>query len=311
MGTREKYITVCICTYNNHCMLYDSMQSLVKQSVSSELYDVIILDNSTKLTHPLYDKCKLFASRQGNFKYITRPATGLSDARNMCVTECKTELIHFIDDDALAHVDLVENAIGCFSGNINLSVMGGKVLPNWSQSPRPTWLSDDALGYLSMLDLGSSELIYSESEGMWLAGANICFRKKVLENCGGFSTNLGRNGSHGGLLGAEEMELIYALKDSHTIMYSPRCVVDHIVQPSRLTQSWFVKRVSWQAATDVMTNVSYLENPGYWSNNKPGGEFIKESMHLLFRESKTPGEFSEKLKVAKLLAFWMLNDFKM
>ena len=305
-----KKITICICTYDNYALLVVSMQRLVTQSVPPTEYDVLILDNSPSDVLVGCEYAESFASKHKNFTYVKKQTDGLSGARNECIKLTTTELIHFIDDDAFADFNFVESTLDCFTRHTKLSVMGGKVVPNWSLIKRPHWLSDDALGYLSMLDLGSSELIYGELEGMWLAGANICFRKQVLENYGGFSTNLGRNGSHGGLLGAEEMQLIYALKDSHTIIYSPRCVVEHVVQPNRLTQTWFVKRASWQAVTDVMTNVSYLENPGYWSNNKSGGEYIRESMYLLFRESKTPNEFSEKLKLAKLLAFWMLNDFK-
>ena len=304
MGVKlKKKITLCVCTYDSYHYLLRCMKSIAEQEVSADLYNVIILDNTPSPSGDEYEKCKQFSKTLPNFKYINKLTDGLSGARNECLSMCTTKIIHFIDDDALVCKKFVEETIKCFDKHKNLSIMGGKVTANWSESPRPHWLSDDALGYLSVLDFGDSELAYGERDGMWLVGANIAFDVETLKKFNGFSAKLGRKGSDGGLLGAEEMELVYAMHPTHKIVYSPVSVIEHIIQPNRLNQEWFVKRVAWQSISDVMTNVDYLQNPGPWSDNKKCCDYVKENIKFIFSESVTKEEFSIKLKVVKLLSF--------
>jgi hypothetical protein len=38
------------------------------------------------------------------------------------------------------------------------------------------------------------------------------------------------------------------------VLYSPHAVVEHIIDPARLTKSWFRRRVAWQAVSDYLMN---------------------------------------------------------
>lgn len=310
MGDDIKKITICVCTYNNYPLLFSCMQRLATQSLYMDKYDVLILDNSPQKFLEKSIGCKQFSDRLENFTYVNKPTDGLSGARNECIDLTSTELIHFIDDDALVDFNFVKNTLECFYRHSDLMVMGGKVHPNWSLVERPEWLCNDALSYLSMLDFGESEMWYSENPGMWLVGANICFRRSCLIKYGKFSNKLGRKGWSKSLLGAEEMQLIYKMQNSEKILYNPTSVVDHVVPVDRMNQSWFIKRVAWQAVSDVMTDTFYMENPGGWSDDKFGYDFLKENANTLFDETDDPDIFCQKLKVAKMLSFWMLNDFK-
>ena len=305
-----KKITISICTYDNYALLVDSMQRLANQSVPPTEYDVLILDNSPPDVLVGCEFAESFAAKHKNFTYVKKQTDGLSGARNECIKLTTTDLIHFIDDDAFAEFNFVESTLDCFTRHTKLSVMGGKVVPNWSLTKRPPWLSDDALGYLSMLDFGNEEIMFGDEDGMWLVGANICFKVDVLKKYGGFSNKLGRKGWSRSLMGAEEMKLIYEMKDSEDIIYSPNVVVSHVVPRDRMNQSWFIKRVAWQSVSDVMTDTFYLEHPGSWSDGKHGYDFIRDEIETLFSETDSSEMFSRKLKVVKMLSFWMLNDFK-
>jgi hypothetical protein len=290
-------------------LLSKCIHSITHQSINQSEYDVLILDNTPNTLVSNAVECKALASIHANIRYVTKQTGGLSEARNECMKLTSSELIHFIDDDALVDYQFVQNTLSCFERHTNLSVMGGRVLPDWSLVSRPSWLHDDALGYLSMLDFGDIEICFGEIHGMWLVGANICFKLDTLKKYGGFSNQLGRRGSSRSLLGSEEMKLIYEMKNFEKIVYSPHSVVNHVVPPERMNQSWFIKRVSWQSVSDIMTDTFYMEEPGSWSNDKPGYEFIKEGLSSLITDTTDPTEFLYKLKVAKLLSFWMLNDF--
>jgi glycosyltransferase involved in cell wall biosynthesis len=306
----QKKITICICTYNNYALLYGCLQRLANQSIEFNEYDVLIMDNSPSEYTEKSLNCRKLCKKYKNFMYIHKNTDGLSGARNACVELVTTELIHFIDDDTLVDYDFVNNTLECFSMYTNLSVMGGKVIPNWSLTKRPNWITEKLLGYLSMLDFGDKELWYGERHGMWFVGANICFRTKSILKYGGFSNNLGRKAWSRSLLGSEEMELIYKMTQNEEIIYNPKCIVNHIVQPDRMNQSWFIKRVAWQSVSDVMTGSFYLEEPGEWSDHKFGYDFIQDNINLLFTETDDGVTFEKKLRVVQILSFWVLNDFK-
>ena len=53
-----------------------------------------------------------------------------------------------------------------------------------------------------------------------------------------------------------------------------------------------------------------MKESGSWSNYKNGYTFLKETINKLFSESSNHKEFNDKIKTAKLLAFYMLNEFK-
>ena len=165
----EKKLTLCVCTYNNYQYLLRCLKSIADQEVPFDLYNVIILDNTPSPNDDLYEICKSFAKTLPNLKYINKLTDGLSGARNECLQMCDTKIIHYIDDDTLVSKKFVEETIKCFDKHENLSIMGGKVTANWSESPRPEWLSDDALGYLSVLDFGESERNFELHTGMWFA----------------------------------------------------------------------------------------------------------------------------------------------
>ena len=297
-----KHITICICSYNNYDVLYKSINSLVKQSVTQSEYDVLILDNTTNsLTtkhKQAFAKCMILC-KKNNFKYVRKITSGLSGARNACIELTDTPIIHFIDDDAVVHFDFVENTIKCFNENKNLVVVGGKVIADWSMIKKPEWLSNNMLGFLSMLDFWN-DIKKRESEGFWLVGANIAFRKNIFNEIGHFDEGLGRKGNSNTLMGQEENEIISRIPSKYEVIYHPSIKVNHIVPPEKATQTWFLKRVSWQAVSDVMTN-------DLWFSRKPGTKkHIKENLNKILDETNTEKDFADKLEAVQYLVFHLL-----
>ena len=301
--------TVCICTYNNYRLLYKALMSAINQSADTDQFDIIVLDNTpqevldelneldTKILEDIQSLCQV----RPNVRYVHKETDGLSGARNECIKLCETELIHFIDDDAIADRDLVKTMISKFT-NPNVGVVGGKIEPNWSESPRPDWLSDDQLGNLSVADFSDEDIILQEAKSpIWLVGANICFRTRLLKEVGGFNTALGRKGRTKTLLSGEEDEIIRMLSKDHIAMYTPGAKVEHIIQADRLNQSWFIKRCAWQAASDLLLNYS-------WRSDVNGiKDLIHENFDLIFNEARNEREFSIRMKLITYLTHYLLD----
>jgi glycosyltransferase involved in cell wall biosynthesis len=249
-------ITLAISTRESYEFLKRSTEDLINQS--DQDFHVIIQDNTpfgeTIETLNIPD----FAFKDQRFSYIKKECSGLSESRNICVERCKTEYIHFLDDDLSIPSDFVKSVKNVILKNPNACAIGGRVLPDWSFCEKPNWLTRNCLIYLSMLDFGDEQKPFGSSKVPWLVGANLCMKTRKIIEYGLFNTYLGRIGGNQSLLGSEENDLLHRMKGSEEIIYSPEFVVDHYVDPKRLNIDWLIKRASWQAVSDVLSDQHWL-----------------------------------------------------
>lgn len=246
-------ISVAICTYNRYDLLEKAVESLKHQTLSSDAFDIFIVDNSPDFEKSEMMKESVFYKEIPNLHYVIEKTPGLSNARNVAADLCDSEFIAYLDDDAIASEKWLEKIIEAadkFGDQVD--VIGGRIDPIW-ELPRPSWLGDELLGNVSVVDWGGKCRIAGEDE--WFAGANITFRVETLKKLGGFNTGLGRKGSSAILLSNEESELVDAIRESgRLLVYQPKARIDHLVEAKRLERKWFRKRSSWQAVSDFMMN---------------------------------------------------------
>ncbi len=250
-------ISVVICTYNRYDVLKKAIDSLTKQSLDDEKFEILVIDNTPNAEGGKGALAKKGFESIKNLTYVFEKTPGLSNARNVGYKLAKSPYISYLDDDAIASSEWVEEVLKAFESFENVGVVGGRIAPIW-EVPRPSWLGDALVGNVSVVDWGGDLRVAGDDE--WFAGANISFSKRVLEEAGGFSTNLGRKGGGQVLLSNEESEVLNFVKQSEYIeVYNPKASVDHLVEKKRLTRDWFRRRSAWQAASDFMMNAVEAE----------------------------------------------------
>lgn len=252
--------SVAICTYNRYDFLEKAIASTRAQTLPSSRFEVLVVDNSPD-PDELANQSKKFRTVR-NLRWIYEKTPGLSNARNVATANAKSPIIAFLDDDAVADDVWLESLLDSYElfGKSTYSI-GGRVRPMWG-TERPSWLGDELLGYLSVVDLGDEPKLLDPGE--WVAGANVSYRVDALKQAGGFSVSLGRVGAGASLMSNEEVDLADRLKAAGgNIAYDPRAAVDHYVEPSRVTQEWFRRRVAWQAVSD------YVRSPKDVMANSP------------------------------------------
>jgi glycosyltransferase involved in cell wall biosynthesis len=248
----KPHLSVVVCTFDRYDVLPDAICSLQRQQLDAGSLEIIVVDNS-----PSHEKATRFRARfadEPGLAYLLEPTPGLSHARNVGVARARADIVAFIDDDALAAPDWASHILRAFQAYPgSAGVVGGRVLPRWVGA-RPLWLSDDLLGYLSIVDWGGQTRMLQSDE--WLVGCNIAFDKLALSSVGGFSRALGRVGAGLALLSNEDIEVAEKIHRAGRLsIYCPEAVVHHVIDPARLTRAWFRRRSAWQAVSD------YIKDP--------------------------------------------------
>ena len=246
----EIALSAVICTYNRYDLLPAAIESLVKQDLPADSFEIIVVDNS-----PDQAGAARFGQRYAglsNLNYLAEPKPGLSNARNKGAAAALGRIVAFIDDDARACPSWAKellHAHAVFDGRAG--IVGGPIVPRWTDE-KPAWIGEPLLSYLTVIDLGHE--LRELSAGEWLAGCNISYDRVSLIAAGGFSTRLGRMGSGSTLLSNEEIEASERVRAMGKLaIYTPKAVVEHVIPPDRLTQSWFRRRAAWQAVSDLLS----------------------------------------------------------
>jgi glycosyltransferase involved in cell wall biosynthesis len=238
--------SIVICTYNRCELLVDAVTSVCKQSMKRGDYEIIIVDNSADPGSVSENKKRV--GRKVD-QYLTSSPPGLSLARNVGAAAARTDILLYLDDDAIADRHWVEEMVRPFE-NARTDCVGGRVIP-FFEGECPAWLSIDLYAYISALDYGDHMI--PVGVGKYVVGASVAFRRAALDRCGGFPVSLGRIGNTNSLLSNDETAVLDAIREAdRQIVYNGAAVVRHFVPASRLTKEWFRRRVIWQAISDVL-----------------------------------------------------------
>jgi glucosyl-dolichyl phosphate glucuronosyltransferase len=225
--------SVIVCTHNGSRVIAETLESLVRQDVPPEVFEILVVDNaSTDATPEVVGK--IAARHPGRIRLIREQVLGHSRARNRGVQESCGDVIAFTDDDARvsprwlrALVEACERPqVGCAGGPVRAVLEG----------PLPAWVTGPFLLYLALFDKGGKEVELSYNE--YPRGVNMAFPRQSFREVGLFSTAFGLKGRS--LLYYDEIELCYRLERlGRRILYTPDAEVEHAIHPERLTAAWF------------------------------------------------------------------------
>lgn len=246
----SKKISVIVATYCRYDVLPRAVDSLLAQEgVNRDDFEIIVVDNTPQ------EKRQKVANESLCDHFIHEDISGLSRARNLGISIAQAPLVAFLDDDAIAHPDWMSEALTLMETNPDWQVLGGRILADYREAERPIWMDSKLEEFLSCVDWPVQKPT-PMSEGVWIAGANMVFRKKVFDSGVGFDRRLGRNGGST-LLSNDETQLFEKI-GKENIFYTPSMPVQHVIPANRLRPQWFRKRVYWQALSDLIAGTVWM-----------------------------------------------------
>jgi len=226
-------ITVIICAYTEKRWddLLAALESMRAQTHLPDEVMVVIDHNPT-----LYERLQ---TAQPSLTVLqNQQAQGLSGARNTGIAHATSDIIAFMDEDAMAAPDWLEILLPAYQDPTVMGV-GGQIIPLW-QTTKPTWFPAEFNWVVGCTYLGMPE---THAPVRNLIGCNMSFRRDVFSSIGVFRLDVGRIGTLP--VGCEETELCIRLHQrlaDAVLMYDPQAKVHHRVPQARANWRYFFSR---------------------------------------------------------------------
>jgi glucosyl-dolichyl phosphate glucuronosyltransferase len=249
-------ISVVICTYNRADLLPAAIEHVLAQDdPGTPPFELIIVDNnSTDGTAAVVERA---SALDGRVLYVRETKQGVSHARNAGVAAARAPLIALTDDDVRVGRAWLASLALAFAAYPGASVVGGKVLPIWPETP-PSWLTKEHWGPLALADHGDVPLRVDAANQLCLLGANMAVRRSLFEEIGYFAAAVQRVNTGIGSSEDHEFQLRLFRRGGFGI-YDPRIVIHAAVQPDRLDLKYHRRWHTGHGHFNALMRPEYLE----------------------------------------------------
>jgi glycosyltransferase involved in cell wall biosynthesis len=221
-------ISVVICTYNRAQFLRLALGSMESQTASSDVFEVVVVNNNS--SDNTDGVARSFCDRLSHFRLVFEHTQGLSHARNRGYQEAAGAYVAYLDDDAKAAPNWLEEMLSFIRRNPEVKAFGGPYF-GFSSKPIPDWIRP---GFGSR-EFGDVERRIDDDNVP--SGSNMVFAKETLEQFGGFDPSFGMDGNRTDY--GEETELFLRLQRNGVAVYCvPTMYIFHFVRPEKLSLRW-------------------------------------------------------------------------
>ena len=252
MSSTTQNVSVIICAYTEKRWddLVAAIQSVRRQTVQA-LEIIVVIDYNEALLNRAQEHL-------GDVVAIeNRRAKGASGSRNSGVAIAQGRVVAFLDDDAVAEPDWIEELVVPYV-DADVAGVGGKIDPFW-RGERPRWFPDEFMWIVGCTFRGMPLVNASVRN---LIAANMSMRRDIFTAMGGFREtsgwnqdnreNRGRTKERFSLKrvhhyeGGEEAELCIRIAKQYqgnlNFYYTPLAVVTHHVPEQRARWRYFLWR---------------------------------------------------------------------
>jgi cellulose synthase/poly-beta-1,6-N-acetylglucosamine synthase-like glycosyltransferase len=244
MTTREPAASVVVSTYDEGRWddLVACLRSLDEQT-RPPLEAIVVVDHNSALLE------RVRAAFPDVEAVANERPRGLAGARNTGINAARGEIIAFIDDDARAEPQWLQELEGCFADPVAVGV-GGTLVPLW-RGPAPRWFPGEFYWVFGCSYTGLPERLGPIRNPI---GANMAVRASVLREVDGFREGAGQNAPReirsrgvvragGNVPDDTDLAIRVSQRRPGAVwLYQPQARVHHTVTPERASFWYFLRR---------------------------------------------------------------------
>jgi GT2 family glycosyltransferase len=246
--TTTPSFSVVICAHTEKrwhetCAAVESVQA---QSLPGQEI-IVVVDHNPALC------ASLAAALPGVTVVENREAQGLSGGKNTGVAVAQSDIVAFLDDDAVADPDWLKYFADSYHDPAVIGV-GGLTVPHW-KAPRPSWFPEEFDWVVGCTYRGMPE---SRMPVRNLLGGNASFRREAFELAGGFQNGIGRSAGKRPL-GCEETEFCIRLSQrspGSVFLFDNRAMIWHLVPAERCRFAYFRSRCYAEGLSKALVTAS-------------------------------------------------------
>jgi GT2 family glycosyltransferase len=223
-------LAVVVCTRWRPLLLARALFSLT--ALSYHDLEIVVVNNAPddRLTEEVVARAA--ASSPHPVRYVAEPRPGLSWARNAGVAATDRDLIAFTDDDVVVDQHWAAEIVCAFESSPSAGCVTGQILPFEFRSDASRWRESyagaDKFGFDRRVfdrSSGRSSKLFPFDTGACGSGMNMAFRRRAIDDIGGFDCALGAGTpSRGG----EDLAAFFdVIRVGHSLIYVPSVLVSH------------------------------------------------------------------------------------
>lgn len=277
-------VSVVVCTYamDRYKAFSEAVESAYAQTYDS--VEVVLVVDGNEAVFDLVRED--FGERPNTVLHCNDENQGISFSRTKGAELASGDIVAFIDDDAVADDDWVENLVDVYESTDAIAV-GGDVRPDW-QVAKPDFFPEEFYWLVGVVEPGFAE---DGEEVRNTYGSNISYRREQFLEVGGYDPNTGRKGDKH--LQAHEAPVGIRLLNEFGkgMIFTEAAIVHHKLFEYRGDFTWLVFRSFWQGYSKRVMDLLYPDAPDNKSVylNQLLTQFIPKRLSELTKSPSTAG----------------------
>jgi len=220
-------LDIAICTHNRADQLSRCLESLRGLGIpgNGSGVGVLVIDNA-----PRDERTSRAVDDFPGVRYYMEPKPGLDFARNRAIRESSAELLAFLDDDVVVDRYWLQGLREAWAVNPDAAAFTGPILPLELETTAQVMFEKmggfgRSFERVRFGSVSADSPTYPCGAGMFGAGANMAFRRAILEELGGFDDALDTGAP---LPGGGDLDIFYRIvRAGYVLVREPGFVVYH------------------------------------------------------------------------------------
>jgi glycosyltransferase involved in cell wall biosynthesis len=249
-------VSVVLCTYSTdrHEDYVEAVESALGQA-HEPVEVVLVVDGNEEVFERVEDR---FGDHDRVILHCNDENRGISHSRTKGAELASGDVVAFLDDDAVAAPDWVEELVGVYESTDAVAV-GGRLAGEWVVG-EPSFLPEEFYWLVGVTPRGFADHM---EEVRNTYGSNLSFRRGVFLEAGGFDENTGLKADS--KVQAHEAPVCLRVRENtgNGVVYNDNAVVYHKIFDYRTDPWWLLDRAFWQGySKHVMERVLKTDDDG-------------------------------------------------